>query len=105
MSDGQTKDGHDAAASRKFHPHRFLEEQDLSIARATDILGVRPNTLSDLIYGKSSLLPQLAFKSEKAFGMSNDTLVRMGAWRDSQTTPQNGFRGVEWSTSKDPKFH
>ena len=70
------------------HPGRFirteiLEELDLSIARAADILGVHPETLSDLIDGKSSLSLEMALRIEEAFGVSKDTLVRMGAWHGS----------------------
>ena len=78
------------------HPGTFirteiLEELDLSIVRAADIPGVRPDTLSDLIDGKSILSPQIALKIEEAFGVSKDTLVRMGAWHDGQTTPHHGL--------------
>ena len=70
------------------HPGDFirteiLEELDLSIAKAADVLGVRRATLSDLVNGKASLSPEMALRVEKAFGVSMDTLLRMQAWYDS----------------------
>ncbi len=69
------------------HPGSFirteiLEELGLSIARAADILGVGDVTPADLIDGKSSLSPEMALRVEQAFGVSSDTLLRMGAWHD-----------------------
>ena len=37
-------------------------------------------TLSDLVNGKASLSLEMALRIEKAFGVSMDTLLRMGAW-------------------------
>ena len=69
------------------HPGSFirteiLEELDLSIGHAADILGVGDETLADLIDGKSSLSPEMALRVEQAFGVSSDTLVRMREWHD-----------------------
>ena len=50
---------------------------------AADMDGVRRATLSDLVDGKAGLSPEMALGIEKAFGVSMDTLLRMGAWYDS----------------------
>lgn len=70
------------------HPGSFiraeiLDELNLSVARAADILGVRRATLSDLVNEKAALSPEMALRMEKAFGVSMDTLLRLQAWHDS----------------------
>jgi addiction module HigA family antidote len=70
------------------HPGEFirveiLDELALSVSRASDILGVRRATLSDLVNGKSALSPEMALRIEKAFDVSMDTLLRKQAWHDS----------------------
>ena len=72
------------------HPGRFIREEildelDLSIAGAAEVLGVRRPTLSDLVNGKAALSPEMALRIEKAFGVSMDTLLRRQAWYDSHT--------------------
>ena len=70
------------------HPGSFirteiLDELDLSISRAAWILGVRRATLSRLVNGRARLSPEMALRIDMAFGVSMDTLLRMGAWHDS----------------------
>jgi addiction module HigA family antidote len=70
------------------HPGSFIREEildelDLSVARAAEILGVRRATLSDLVNGKAALSAEMALRIEKAFGVDMDTLLRMQAWYDS----------------------
>ena len=72
------------------HPGEFvraevLEELQLSVTEAAEILGVRRATLSDLVHGKASLSPEMALRIEKAFGISMDTLLKMQAWFDAFT--------------------
>lgn len=72
------------------HPGDFIraeviEELDLSIARAAEILGVRQTTLSELLNGTAGLSPEMALRVEKAFGMSVDLLLRMQAWHDASS--------------------
>jgi addiction module HigA family antidote len=69
------------------HPGSFIREEileqlELPIARAAEILGVRRATLSDLVNAKAALSPEMALRIEKAFGVSMDTLLRMQAWYD-----------------------
>ena len=59
-----------------------LKELGLSIAKASEILGVRRATLSDLVNEKASLSPEMALRLEKAFGLSLETLLSMQAWHD-----------------------
>jgi len=71
------------------HPGRFirdeiLDELDLSVARAAEVLGVRRATVSDLVHEKAALSPEMALRIEKAFGVSMDTLLRMQAWYDAE---------------------
>ncbi|MCY3683067.1 MAG: HigA family addiction module antitoxin [Gemmatimonadetes bacterium] len=70
------------------HPGDFIrteivEELGLSVAKAAKILGVHQAALSDLLYSKSTLSPEMALRVEKAFGISMDTLLRMQAWYDA----------------------
>ena len=70
------------------HPGEFiraeiLDELDLSIAKAAEILDVRRATLSDLINEKAALSPEMALRMEKAFGLDMDTMLRMQAWYDA----------------------
>ena len=70
------------------HPGGFVrteivEELGLSVARAAEILGVSRSGLADLLAEKADLSPEMAHRIEKAFGVSMDMLLRMGAWRAS----------------------
>ena len=73
---------------RPTHPGVFvreeiLDELDLSVSKAADVLGVRRATLSDLTNGKAAMSPEMALRIEKAFGVNMDTLLRMQALSDS----------------------
>ncbi len=70
------------------HPGGFIrteviEELGLSITQAAAILGVRRATLSEVLNAKAALLPEMAFRIEKAFDVSMDLLLRMQAWYDA----------------------
>ena len=71
------------------HPGAFLREEvidelDLSISKAADVLDVRRATLSDLLNERAALSPEMALRIEMAFGLSTETLLRMQAWYDSE---------------------
>lgn len=88
MSEAITK-----VSMRPAHPGSFirteiLDELGLSVSRASEILGVRRATLSDLVNEKAALSPEMALRVEKAFGVSMDTLLRMQAWHDSYVMRQ-----------------
>jgi antitoxin HigA-1 len=61
----------------------ILEPLDLSIAKASEILGVRRATLSAVINGRAALSPDLALRVEKAFGPTVDLLLRIQAAYDA----------------------
>ena len=70
------------------HPGDFVrteivEELDLTVTKAAEILGVRRATVSDLLNGKTSLSPEMALRIEKAFGVGMEMLLRMRAWHDA----------------------
>ena len=70
------------------HPGDFVrteivEELDLTVTKAAQILGVRRATLSDLLNGHSALSPEMALRIEKAFDVNMDMLLRMQAWYDA----------------------
>lgn len=70
------------------HPGSFirteiLDELGLSVTKASDVLGVRRATLSDLLNENSSLSPEMALRIEKAFDVSMDMLLRLQAWHDA----------------------
>src|SRR5437764_12252864 len=71
------------------HPGAFIREEildelNLPVAKAAEILGVRRATLSDLVNEKASLSPEMALRIEKAFGVNMDTLLQMQAWHDAR---------------------
>ncbi|MXZ73662.1 MAG: HigA family addiction module antidote protein [Gemmatimonadetes bacterium] len=70
------------------HPGDFirkeiLEELDLSVTKASEILGVHPATLNAQLKGNTSLSPEMALRIEKAFGVNMDMLLKMQAWYDA----------------------
>ena len=72
---------------RPTHPGVFvreeiLDELDLSVSKAADILGVRRATLSDLTNGKAVLSAEMAPRIEKAFGVNMETLLSIQALAD-----------------------
>lgn len=88
MSDVITNIGMRPAHPGDFIRTEILDELDLSISRASKILGVRRATLSDLVNEKATLSPEMALRIEKAFGVSMDTLLRMQVWHDSYAMRQ-----------------
>ena len=70
------------------HPGDFIrseiiEELDLSVTRAAEILGVRRATLSALLNSNAALSAEMALRIEKAFDVNMDMLLRMQAWYDA----------------------
>ena len=70
------------------HPGDFIrteviEELELNVTKAAEILGVRRVTLSNLLNGDTALSPEMALRIEKAFDVSMDMLLRMQAWYDA----------------------
>ena len=70
------------------HPGDFIrteviEELELNMTKAAEILGVCSGTLSDLLDGNTALSPEVALRMEKVFDVSMDMLVRMQTWYDA----------------------
>jgi len=70
------------------HPGEMIKEDvidalGLTITKASEILGVRRATLSDVARGKSSVSSEMALRLEKAFGVSMDLLLKMQAGYDA----------------------
>ena len=69
------------------HPGEFvrdvLEDMDISVTRAAEILGVRRATLSAVLNGNASLSPEMALRVEKAFGLGMDLMLSIQAWHDA----------------------
>lgn len=70
------------------HPGDFIrteiiEELDLTVTKAAEILGVRRATLSALLNSNASLSAEMALRIEKAFDVRMDMLLRMQAWHDT----------------------
>lgn len=64
------------------HPGDFvrteiIEPLGLSVTDAAKVLGITRTTLSAFLNGRSSLSSDMALRTEKAFGVSMDTLMRM----------------------------
>ena len=85
MSDARIKIGMSPPHPGEFIQGEILEELGLSVAKASEILGVRRATLSDLINGKAALSPEMALRLEKAFGLDMETMLRMQAWYDAKS--------------------
>ena len=88
MDDTPVKIGMKPTPPGEFIREEILNELELSVAQAADILGVRRATLSDLVNGKAGLSPEMALRVEKAFGVNMDTLLRMQAWHDAHAMRQ-----------------
>ncbi len=79
------------------HPGEIIREDiinalALTVTRASEILGVRRATLSDVLRGKSSLSSEMALRLEKAFGVSMDLLLKMQAGFDAAQARKQGAR-------------
>jgi antitoxin HigA-1 len=88
MSEGITKVSMRPPRPGSFIRDEILDELNLSVSRAAEVLGVRRATLSDLVNGHAALSPEMALRIEKAFGVSMDTLLRMQAWHDAHAMRQ-----------------
>lgn len=57
--------------------HECLEELNLSVTKAADILGVTRQALSNIVNGKSGISPDMSVRLSKAFGGTPDIWLRM----------------------------
>lgn len=59
-----------------------LEPLELTVTKGAEILGVRRQTLNDLVNAKAGISPEMAIRLDKAFGGGADTWLRMQAAYD-----------------------
>jgi len=64
------------------HPGLFIRDEildahELSVTGAAEVLGATRPTISKLLNGTGDLAPEMAWRIEKAFGVSMDMLLRM----------------------------
>jgi addiction module HigA family antidote len=85
MSDTILNIGIKPSSPGAFIREAILKELKLSVAKAAEILDVRRATLSDLVNGNAALSPEMALRSEKAFAVDMDMLLRMQAWHDAHS--------------------
>jgi addiction module HigA family antidote len=57
--------------------HDCIEPLDLTITAAAEILGVRRQTLNNLVNGKSGISADMAIRLDKAFGGGAETWLRL----------------------------
>ena len=57
--------------------HDCIEELDLTITEAAQILGVTRQTLNNLVKGKSGISADMALRLDKAFGGGAETWLRL----------------------------
>ena len=88
MSDAPVKIGMTPTHPGEFIRAEILDELDLSVSSAAEILGVRRATLSDLLNGKAALSAEMALRIEKAFSVDMEMLLRMQAWYDTHAMRQ-----------------
>ncbi len=73
-----------------------LDDLGLSVAEAAGGLGITRQQLHNVIAGRSSVTPEMAFRFEKAFGGTADTWLRMQMNYDlAQARKRTGSIAVE----------
>ncbi len=58
---------------------KCLDDLGLSVAEAADGLGITRRRLHNIVSGRSSVTPEIALRSEKGFGNTAETWLRMQA--------------------------
>lgn len=66
-----------------FIRHEIIAAHGLSVTEVAKALEVTRPALSALLNGRAALSPEMAMRTEQAFGISKDTLMRMQASFDS----------------------
>jgi addiction module HigA family antidote len=88
MSEQPTKIGLTPPHPGAFIREEILDELNLTVSEAAEVLGVRRATLSDLVNGNAALSPEMALRIEKAFDVDMEMLLRMQAWHDTNAIRQ-----------------
>lgn len=78
--------------------HDCIEDLDLTITEAAEILGVTRQTLNNLVNGKSGISPEMAIRLDKAFGGGAETWRRGAKSPVSRALEYHGLAGRqhEW---------
>jgi addiction module HigA family antidote len=89
------------------HPAAFIkteiiDELGLSVTKASEALGLRRATLSDLLNEKAALSPEMALRLEKAFNLNMDMLLRMQAWHDASEMRKRSGPDQNWPLCPHP---
>ena len=57
--------------------HDCIDDLNLTITEAAEILGVTRQTLNNLVNGQSGISPEMAIRLDKAFGGGAETWLRL----------------------------
>jgi addiction module HigA family antidote len=80
-----------------------IEPLDLTITAAAEILGVRRQTLNNLVNGKSGISADMAIRLDKAFGGGAETWLRLQMAYDlAQARQHEGDINVKPVTRRKP---
>ena len=86
--------------------HDCLEPLGLTVTKGAEILGVRRQTLNDLVNAKAGISPEMAIRLDKAFGGGADTWLRMQAAYDlAQAEKKAGKIKVSRVTQRSDEVH
>ena len=66
-----------------------LQPLGLTVTEGAEILGVRRQTLNNLVNGKTGISPEMAIRLDKAFGGGSETWLRLQAAYDLAQAEKN----------------
>ena len=83
-----------------------LEPLGLTVTEGADVLGVRRQTLNNLVNGKTGISPEMAIRLDKAFGGGSETWLRLQAAYDlAQAAKKAGNIKVKRYVQKSDEVH
>ena len=69
-----------------------LQPLGLTVTEVAEILGVRRQTLNNLVNGKTGISPEMAIRLDKAFGGGSETWLRLQAAYDLAQAEKNASK-------------
>jgi addiction module HigA family antidote len=69
-----------------------LQPLGLTVTEGAEILGVRRQTLNNLVNGKTGISPEMAIRLDKAFGGGSETWLRLQAAYDLAQAEKNASK-------------
>ena len=69
-----------------------LQPLGLTVTEGAEILGVRRQTLNNLVNGKTGISPEMASRVDKAFGGGSETWLRLQAAYDLAQAEKNASK-------------